>query len=622
MGLTNILQTANSGLNVTQSSIEVVARNIANSGTEGYTRKVTTQENILSGDQGIGVTISGVRREVDEYVQQQLYLEISNLSYDQEIASYLSRLDQVFGSPGGVDALDTRINQFAQSLQDLSAQPESQAARSAVIGQADGLASEIRYLSENVQGLRQLAEDSIADGINDLNNLLQGLEKVNIQIANANSLGSNSADLLDQRDLLISKVSEYLQVTVNEDAQGRASLYTSSGIVLVDSQAVEFTFDQNGSLNANSAYNSDPALRGVGTISLEGANGYSIDLIENGMLETGKLGAFIELRDTVLPQAQRQLDDLAAGLALTFSNYDVAGTAATAGAATGFDLDISNVQRGNVISLQYTDNTGPTTHNISIVRVDDPSVLPLSNDATYNTGDVVIGVDFSAGEAAVAAALDAALGADITVSNPSAGVLRIVDDGAPNNSDINSLSANVTATSLQGEGLGLPLFIDTGNNKPYSGAVDGGYTETGFAGRIVVNGGIIGDPTLLVQSSSSTYIGDNSRPLDMIDRLTTNVVQFGPDTGIGGPAAPYKGSVVDFAQNIITFQANQSQQANVNLTAQEAVTNSLQDKFESEAGVNIDEELSQLIALQQAYSANARVMSVTSELMDLLLQTI
>ena len=73
---------------------------------------------------------------------------------------------------------------------------------------------------------------------------------------------------------------------------------------------------------------------------------------------------------------------MAHGLALSLSNNTVSGTAATVGAATGFDLDISDLQRGNVISLEYTDNTGPTTHNISIVRVDDPSVLPLDNSVT------------------------------------------------------------------------------------------------------------------------------------------------------------------------------------------------------------------------------------------------
>lgn len=622
MGLTNILKTSNSGLSVTQASIDVVARNIANAGTDGYTRKVASQDNVVSGAQGLGARISGISREVNQYVQQQLFIEDSRLSYSQEISNYLNQIDNLFGAPGAANALDTRVNEFTQSLQDLSTQPESQAARLAAVNQAEALAGQLRNLTDGVQSLRQLTEDSLAEGINELNNLLQGLEEINGQIATASAAGVEIADLKDQRDLLINRVSEYLEVDVSETPVGTAVLYSKSGNVLVDNEAVQFTFDQNGSVNANALYSTDDAERGVGTVTLSGSNDYELDLIENGILDTGRLGALLELRDNILPQTQQQLDDLAHGLALSLSNNTVSGTAATVGAATGFDLDISDLQRGNVISLEYTDNTGPTTHNISIVRVDDPSVLPLDNSVTSNPNDTVIGVDFSAGEAAVAAALDAALGANITVSLPSAGTLRIVDDGATNNTDINALSATVTATSVQDQGLGFPLFIDTGNNQPYTGAVDGGYQKTGFAGRIVVNGAIKSDPTLLIKSTSSTAIGDNARPLDILARLEQGTSAFGGENGIGSEASPFVGTVINFAKNIISFQTSQSERANLNLTAQEAVTTSLREKYESDTGVNVDQELADLIALQQAFAANARVIAVTSELMDTLLQSV
>jgi len=624
MGLTHILSTSNSGLRVTQTSIDVVARNIANAGTDGYTRKVAAQENLLAGEQGLGARISGVYREVNQFVQQQLFIEDSRLAYSNEISSFLSQVDRLFGAPGGPGALDTRLNDFTQSLQDLSSQPESHAARAAVVAQAEGVASTLRNLTDGVQSLRQLAEDSIADGIADLNNFLQKLEEVNTQIANAQALGAESADLKDQRDLLVNKISEYLEVTVREDGNGRAIVYSQSGNVLVDNEAVSLLFDRNGSVNANALYHTDETLRGVGTVSMRGTNGFEIDLIENGILTTGKLGAWIELRDTTLPEAQRQLDDLAQGLSLALSNSDVDGTAVTAGAATGFDIDMSDIQPGNVIHLQYTDNTGPTTHNVSIVSVSDPSSLPLSNDVTPDPNDTVIGIDFSSGDAAIAAALDTALGADITVTSPGAGTLRIVDDGAPDNTDINSVSKTVTAINEQDQGLGFPLFLDTANNQPFTGAVDGGYTRTGFAGRIVINGQITDNPELLIKYASSpeTAIGDNARPLDMIERLTLNNIQFSGDTGIGLPASPFSGTVMDFAQNIISFQTSQSERADLNLTAQEAVTNSLREKYETDTGVNIDEELASLIALQQAFSANARVMAVTGELMDILIQSV
>lgn len=624
MGMTHILKTANSGLSVTQTSIDVVARNIANAGTEGYTRKLTTQENLVAGNQGMGARISGVFREVDQYVQQQLFVEDSRLAFANVMANYLGQIDQMFGAPGAANALDTRLNEFSQSLQDLSTQPESAAARAAVVAEAEGIASTLRSLTDGVQGLRQLAEDSIAEGIADLNNLLSRLAEVNNQVASANALGAFPADLLDQRDLLVNKIGEYVEINVREDNQGRAQVFTKTGNVLVDKEAISLSFDRNGNVTAGALYNKDETLRGVGTVTLTGTNGYEIDLIENGILTTGRLGALIELRDETLTEAQRQLDDLAQGLALTLSNSEVEGTAVTAGAASGFDIDISDVSPGNILHLEYTDNSGPTTHKISIVGVRDASNLPLSNDVTPDPDDTVIGVDFSAGDAAIAAALNTALGTDITVTSPAAGTIRIVDDGATNNTDINSLSKYVTATGLQDQGLGMPLFIDTGNNLPYTGAVDGGYTRTGFAGRIVVNGQVTDNPELLIRYNSSpeTPIGDNARPLDLIERLNQTTVQFSGDTGLGLASSPYSGTVINFAQNIISYQTSQSSRAELNLTAQEAVTSSLREKYETDTGVNIDEELAALIALQQAFSANARVMAVTGELMDLLIQSV
>ena len=624
MGMTHILKTANSGLSVTQTSIDVVARNIANAGTEGYTRKLTTQENLVAGNQGMGARISGVFREVDQYVQQQLFVEDSRLAFANIMANYLGQIDQMFGAPGAANALDTRLNEFSQSLQDLSTQPESAAARAAVVAEAEGIASTLRSLTDGVQGLRQLAEDSIAEGIADLNNLLSRLAEVNNQVASANALGAFPADLLDQRDLLVNKIGEYVEINVREDNQGRAQVFTKTGNVLVDKEAISLSFDRNGNVTAGALYNKDETLRGVGTVTLTGTNGYEIDLIENGILTTGRLGALIELRDETLTEAQRQLDDLAQGLALTLSNSEVDGTAVTAGAASGFDIDISDVSPGNILHLEYTDNSGPTTHKISIVGVRDASNLPLSNDVTPDPDDTVIGVDFSAGDAAIAAALNTALGTDITVTSPAAGTIRIVDDGATNNTDINSLSKYVTATGLQDQGLGMPLFIDTGNNLPYTGAVDGGYTRTGFAGRIVVNGQVTDNPELLIRYNSSpeTPIGDNARPLDLIERLNQTTVQFSGDTGLGLASSPYSGTVINFAQNIISYQTSQSSRAELNLTAQEAVTSSLREKYETDTGVNIDEELAALIALQQAFSANARVMAVTGELMDLLIQSV
>ncbi len=108
---------------------------------------------------------------------------------------------------------------------------------------------------------------------------------------------------------------------------------------------------------------------------------------------SGEIAAYIEMRDEVLVQAQAQLDELAATMASALSDVTIPGAAAaTSGAQAGFDVDTANLLNGNKINLTYTDNTGQQ-RNVTIVRVDDPSALPLSNDATASPNDTVIGVN-------------------------------------------------------------------------------------------------------------------------------------------------------------------------------------------------------------------------------------
>src|SRR5262249_19621160 len=155
----------------------------------------------------------------------------------------------------------------------------------------------------------------------------------------------------------------------------------------------------------------------------------------------------------------------------------------------GFDIDTAGLVAGNTIHLTYTDTLTGAVHNVSIVRVDDPSALPLDGTATADPNDAVIGVDFSRGLGAVASALNARFNGKVTVSAPGGTTLRFLDDGNANNSSVNALSATRTLTSFTGGGGELPFFNDAG--VPYSGATTSlGPQSIGYAGRIAVNGAL------------------------------------------------------------------------------------------------------------------------------------
>jgi len=312
------------------------------------------------------------------------------------------------------------------------------------------------------------------------------------------------------------------------------------------------------------------------------------------------------------------------------SDQTTSGTAATSGAQSGFDLDLSGLQTGNVVHVSYTDSITGQTHNLSLVRVDDPSVLPLSNSATVDPNDEVLGIDFSGGMSSVVSQLNAALGpAGLQFSSqPPSGsstgpVLRVLDDGATNRVDVTAASVTTTATSLTGGSPQLSLFTDGG--QPYTGAITAsGSQQTGLAARISVNPGLLADPSRMTVYSTSpaTPSGDATRANFILSQLNTASLYYGPQTGVGTAAAPYKGTLLSFTQQMLSMQGNAADAAKQLADGQDVVLNTLQNKMNATSGVNIDDEMAHLLSLQNAYSANARVMSAVKDMYTALLQSI
>jgi flagellar hook-associated protein 1 FlgK len=288
------------------------------------------------------------------------------------------------------------------------------------------------------------------------------------------------------------------------------------------------------------------------------------------------------------------------------------------GSQAGFTVSVGGVLPGNSVQVTYTDPSS-IQHTVTIVRVDDPAALPLPNTATADPNDQVIGVNFAAGLGSVVAQLNAALGSNLQFSN-SGSVLQVLN--APSlSSTVNAVSATTTATALAAGNTQLPLFTD--GAAPISGAITAaGSQDLGLAGRITVNSAVLAAPSSLVvyQTSPATPIGDSTRPNFLLGQLTKTALTFSPATGIGTTSAPFKGTLADFMSQI-TSQQSQAASAASNLQqGQDVVVNALQQRFNNESGVNIDTELSNLITLQHAYGANARVMSTVQSMFTTLMQ--
>ena len=620
MSLSNAISAALSGLRLTQAGVGLVADNIANSETPGHVRKSVLQSS--SASNAGGVQLLGVTRELDVFVQRQLRAELAGAAYAGKVSDFYVRVAQIYGQPGGLNALDTLYNNFSNSLRSLVTSPESIAMRTDVLNQAAVLAQQLNAMSGDIQELRTQAEISLSASVTRVNEILQGIERISSQLVSAPPASAEVAGLLDARDSLVAELSRLMDVRVVELERGQISIFTNSGVSLFDHKAALLTFDGRDTIGPQSLWNADPDLRRVGTIKLVTPSGYAIDLIADKAIRSGEIAANLEMRDRVLVQAQAQLGEIAHALSLALSNHTVDGDPATSGAASGFELDLADLKNGNAVSLTYTDNVGGLQQRVTIVRVDDPGALPLDPAFTADPNDTVIGVDFSGGMAAVVTALNSALGATgLVFDNPSGSILRVLDDGAPDLVDVDVFSASITASAFNDGELSLPFFVDGGSNSLYTEFVTAtGPQKLGFASRIAVNPELRADSSRLVLYDVTTQGGDPARPQFLDEQLTAIARLYSPASGIGTDTQPYEGSLNDFIRQAISMQGSASENAKRLKEGQDIVVNALQERFSERASVNIDAEMARLLQLQTAYGANARIISAVKEMIDLLMK--
>lgn len=600
MGLSQALSIAMSGLRANQAALSLVSSNAANSETPGYVRKTT---NVI--DTSHGVRTVGVNRELDTYVQNQLRTELSGSGYATAKSTFLNNLQGIYGDPNSDGTLEASFNALTTALQALSTSSDADSSRKAVINAAQTMAAQLNQTSDGIQGLRAAADSGINSAVKAANNAMAQIAKINQSIGGATTLDASTASLLDQRDQYIDQLSQLMDIRVVPGDGNQVSVYTGSGFQLVGGPTTaKLAFSPQGTMTPDAQWDPDPTKSDLSSVKLQYPDGSSIDLTAEHGIRSGAIAAYTELRDTTLVQAQNQVDALAASMSSALSDNTTAGTAVTAGPQSGFDVDLSALQ--------------PATGNKGSVNI------TYTDKATNKQVNKTVAVDLSGGMASVVSQLNTAFaGTGVQFSNPasppaaSANILRVLDDGASNIADVNSVSLTTTATTLTDNGgPQLPFFTD--GNSPHVYGSD----KTGLAGRIAVNPKLLSDPSRLViyNTSPVTPSGDTTRADFILSQLTNGTQTYPADTGVGSAKTPFKGTILSFTQQFTAMQGDSATAAQSVADGQSVVVATLQNKMSQTSGVDLDTEMANLMALQNAYSANARVMSTVNSMYQSLLQ--
>jgi flagellar hook-associated protein 1 FlgK len=630
MGLTVAIGNALAGLKANQGSLEVISRNISNAGTPGYHKQSLNVIEVGRGDNSY-VRTGQVERAFDQTLQSYYSKQVPDTAYANTRASYLDRLQTYLGKPGASGSLDTQFGNLQTSLDALATSPDNYATRAEVIAKAQAMAGTLNSLSNGIQQMRQETETKIATGVNDLNSMLQSLQEANLGLADYGMDQTTRVSMLDQRDRLVAGISEMIDVRVDYHDDGSVALSTRSGASLLDVKRSIFEFQGAGGLTPTSQFNQDDAQSDVGKLTLLTPSGVRIDLVKDGAFKSGTLGALIELRDTTLQEAQRQLDDVAAALAQTFSTTQTKAasiTPAPVGSdnAMMLDMDLSKVKRGNDLVVSYSDASG-VSKSVKIVNVASPSTPPKSYLDT--DGNRVVELNVSDGTAGLTSALndlsppiDGAISFATGISGtPPHDSLQILSNNS--NVKVNSLTARWTSDNNQGGvgELGLQLFVDSGD-KAYTGSLEGQGQKLGFAARITLNTAVINDNKLLVSYDAAAGTGDSKRADYIVNQFKT--MRFTSSTPASQDTGGFRlsGTLSDMVSQTVEYQGSSIATALARSDTQTQSLDALTQRMEGEYGVDVNEEVSRLMELQNAYAANARVVSVVQELLDALMQAV
>ncbi len=621
MSLSSALSIAMSGLTASQAGLSIVSSNVANASTPGYVSQSLNLNEYGTGGVGTGVQVAGITRALDTYIQSQLRTETSGGGYADQMSSVLQQLQTVYGTPGGQGTLETAFSNLTTAVQGLSANSGAYSAQSAVVSAAQNMAQQLNATSQGIQALRTNVQQDIATSVTSANADMTQIAKLNTQLQGLSPSDPSTSTLEDQRDTAINSLSQLMDVRVSTGSNNQVSIYTNSGVELVGAQASTLSFNGPATLGASNLYSTNPTQNGVGTITLTSPSGATTDMDATNGFSSGQIAADLKLRDTTLVQAQNQIDQLAASMSSALSDTTTAGTAVTSGTQAGFTLDLTNMQPGNTINLTYTNTATGTQQQLQIVAVGSSSVLPLPTPSSTSPNTAVIGVNVSGGMASIVSQLNAALGgANLQFSNPSGSTLQVLN-GTATGSAVSSASATITTSSLTSGSAALPLFTD--GNALYTGAItSSGSQLTGYAGRITVNPAVVANPSSLTVYSTSpaTASGDTTRADFINSQLTTGSFTYSPVTGLGSSSTPFTGTITSYMQQFLGLQGSNATNAQQLAQGQDVVVNTLQQSYNTATGVNMDAQMSNLISLQNAYSANAHVMAVVQSMFTTLLQ--
>jgi len=644
---TNLFAVGTRALSVNSAMLDSVSNNISNANTEGYSRqevKLATESSLETGSGfiGRGVRIATIDRANDPYLTREANQTASSAAAD---ATRLAKLRMIESAlPLGQSGIGYAAGAMLNAFVDIANQPQDLSARLVMLSQAEELAARTRAASDELNRTQAGIVSDLQGAVGQVNALAKQLADTNAKILAVNGTGHAPNDLLDQRDLLVKKLNELVQVSTINASDGTASVFVGGGQKLVlGSKAETLTLTRD---------EFDPSMA---RLAISGP-GYTIALNEN-MLKGGSIGGLLQVQNNDLGEAKNLLGQMTTALAWSVNQQQSLGIDLSSPAQAGSPIfsvgepqvlaSVKNVSPPDILPLNLTvvDARYLQASDYSLVAdADNPGqyIVTRLSDGQVNTlvdGDTFDGLQLNitnsidnadkfllrpVGNAAsqMMRVLDKPSG--IAAASPFTAVTQAANTGT---ASVESLtikeSADIGLPPSNGDAISIVFTSATGDfelQSPPGSAID---TGTWQAGKPIVYNGFelklngvpqMGDAITIEQTAYP--MSNNGNALAILALRDADLV--GREHLASGAETP--GNTITNAYSQVIGQIGVSvQSAKTTANISSSLAQNANDLLVSKQGVNLDEEAARLIQYQQSYQASAKILQIAQRVFDTML---
>lgn len=305
--LSSALNYALAGLTVASAQSAVVSRNVSSAGDENYTRK-TAEVVTLPGS---GPAISQITRSSDRLLLDKLLTAGSVTSDRQVLLDALTRMSNLTGDPQNDQSIASHLGKLQNTLRAYEQSPASMALAQAVLTDARNATSAINEASAEASSIRTDADRGMAISADRISNLLAQFKVVNDSIVRGQGTAGDLTEALDQRDSILKLLSDEVGIRTALRSSNDLLIYAEGGAVLFEGSPRSISFRPGDPLPPGAEGN--PLL--IDGVPVTGPGAAM-------PISGGRMSAYASVRDSLAPQFSAQLDQIAAGLIIAFSEAD------------------------------------------------------------------------------------------------------------------------------------------------------------------------------------------------------------------------------------------------------------------------------------------------------------